>query len=69
MDQKNNMAVRDCARINNIPLWKVADLLGISNSTLMVHMRREWDTDRQNEVIQIIENYARGTHDERTNKS
>ena len=68
MAQKNNMLVRDCARINNVKMWELADLLGISNSTLMIHMRKEWSLDKQKEVVAIIENYARGTHDERTDQ-
>ncbi|MBQ6592532.1 MAG: hypothetical protein IJH98_06545 [Solobacterium sp.] len=60
MESKNNMPVRDCARIANVPMYKVADLMGISESTLTKKMRYEWPPEEQRRVIQLIEQYASG---------
>lgn len=64
MIEKLNVPVRTSARINDVPLWKVADLMGISYSTLMWRMRKEWAEEEQSRVIRLIEEYAKGEDNE-----
>ena len=52
---KENQKVRDAARIANIPLWKVADEVGISEPTFMRWMRYPLSVDKEQRVMQAIE--------------
>lgn len=52
---KENQKVRDAARIANIPLWKVADEVGISEPTFMRWMRYPLSVDRERQVMEAIE--------------
>lgn len=58
--KKLNVSVRKAAIINGVPLYKVAELIGISESMLVKRMRKEWPEEEQNRVIRLIEEYAKG---------
>ena len=58
MERKCNIPVRDCARVHDVPLWKVADLMKISYSTLLHRIRHEWPTEEQERVKGLIKEYA-----------
>ncbi len=59
MNNKKNNAIRKCARINDTPLYKVAELMGISESQFMKRMRNEWSDEEQSRICRLIEDYAR----------
>lgn len=60
MIKKCNVAVRDTAQKNNVPLWMVADLMHISESQLMKRIRFEWPEEEQQRVIELINEYVKG---------
>lgn len=58
MVKKANQKVRDCALINHMPLWHVAQLLNVSYDTLIRKLRVELPAEEQDRIIGIIEDYA-----------
>lgn len=66
MIRKVNIPVRDCSRVHDVPLWRVADLMGISYSTLMQRIRHEWTKEEQERVIGLIEEYAKLSNERKT---
>ena len=53
-----NIEVRRAARANDVPLWKLADRLGISEPTLTRWLRKELPEDRKQEFLRIIAEIA-----------
>ena len=49
-----NAKIRREARAANVPLWKIAQRLGISEPTMTRRMRVEMDPAAQEEILQII---------------
>ena len=52
---KENSNIRNAARIANIPQWKIADALGISEATLTRWLRFKLSTERENKILAIID--------------
>ena len=55
---KENSKIRNAARIANIPQWKIADALGISEATFTRWLRFTLSPERENEVMAIINKLA-----------
>lgn len=55
---KNNVRVRDTARMNNVPLWRVAEEYGLSEAKFSVMLRHELPEETQEELISLIEKIA-----------
>ncbi len=51
----NNIDIRNAARIANIPLWKIGDAMGYSDSHFSRLLRKEFTAERKNKIFQIIE--------------
>ncbi|MGM9918481.1 MAG: helix-turn-helix domain-containing protein [Lactimicrobium massiliense] len=49
-----NDEIRRQLRADNIPLWKVADALGVSEMTVSRWLRHELDEAKKEQVIQAI---------------
>jgi hypothetical protein len=49
-----NAKIRREARAAGVPLWKIAQRLGISEPTMTRRMRVEMDPAAQEEILQII---------------
>ena len=52
---KSNIDLRLLARGKGVPLWKIADRLGVSDQTLFRQWREELSDDKKKEVIEAIE--------------
>lgn len=53
-----NEVIRKLARVKNVPLWKIAHALGISEPTMTRKLRFELTSDETQRMIEIIENLA-----------
>lgn len=49
-----NKDIRKLARVNDIPLWKIANGLGITDSTFSKWLRKELSDTKKQEIILII---------------
>lgn len=58
MIEKKNQEIRNLLGEKNIPQYKLADLLGISESTLVRHLRKELSEEEKQEYIKIITKYT-----------
>ena len=56
---KSNFAIRKAAKMNDVFLWEVANLMGISYSGLLYKLRHEWPQEEQERVIKLIEDYVK----------
>lgn len=55
MDYKlSNMDIRLTAKEYGVPLWEVADALGISEPTLTRKLRRELDAESKKTILNTI---------------
>lgn len=54
-----NMTIRLRAKSRGVPLWKVADALGISEPTLFRWLRRELPKEKCEEILGIIDRLAK----------
>ncbi len=52
--QENNK-IRESAKRANVPLWKIADALGVSEATMTRSLRRELSAQKEAEILSIIE--------------
>lgn len=53
-----NDDIRTKARNSHVPLWKIADALGVSEATFTRMMRRELPKDKHAQIMSIIEKEA-----------
>lgn len=53
-----NQEIRSQAKENNIPLWKIADGLGITDSTFSKWLRKELPQEKKIKVLEIISNLS-----------
>lgn len=60
MRNKCNVAVRKAAEEEKMFLWEVAELLGMSEATLMRKLRVEWSKEEQKRVIALIKSHSAG---------
>ena len=49
-----NHTIRRAARAANVPFWKIARHLGISEPTMTRWLRVEMDPARQEQILQVI---------------
>ena len=57
------MDIRVQAKINDIPLWKIAAAMSISEQTLIRHMRVKFDKEKAESVMKIIDDIKKGKYD------
>ena len=57
--QMKNLKIRDKARIENVPLWKIAHELGITDSTFSKKLRFELSEDETQKILTIIDKLAK----------
>lgn len=55
---KENLSIRNAARIANLPQWKIAAALGISEATFTRWMRVKLSTEREEKVMEVIDRLA-----------
>lgn len=54
----NNLLIRQEAKRSGVALWEVAETLGVADSTLYRHLRRELPAEEQKKVLAAIRNIA-----------
>ena len=54
MIMDRNEKIREALKNNRIPLWQLADLLGVSESTVTRMMRHELPEEKREEILTII---------------
>lgn len=54
-----NLRIRDKARIENVPLWKIANALGIAEATFSRKLRFELPEDETQKILDIIDELAK----------
>ncbi len=52
--QTANQIIREAARAAHIPLWRLADALGISEPTMTRKLRRELSNAEKETIIAVI---------------
>lgn len=55
-----NMKIRKAARVAGVPLWKVAERYGITDSSFSRKLRRELPGPEQEQLLKIIDELAGG---------
>lgn len=50
-----NREVREAAKAKNIPLWAVAEVLGISEASMTRKMRRELPEEEKQWILSLID--------------
>lgn len=55
---KSNQYIREYARVNNVYLWEIADVMEISIPTMTRLMRHVIDPDKTAGIIEIINGIA-----------
>ena len=57
-----NEGIKRFARASAVPLWAVADRLGISEPTMTRKLRHELQEAEKNQIISIIQELSREVH-------
>ena len=52
---KENQDIRNVARKAGVPLWRIADALGVSEPTMTRRLRRELPEIEKQRILEIIE--------------
>ena len=53
-------------RIKHIPMWKIADAIGIAESTLYIWMRK-YDSEHHDRILKALEELDGGEHHDEDN--
>lgn len=53
-----NKDIREAARVNNVKLWQIADVLKISEPTMTRKLRHELSDEEKAKIYAIIEELA-----------
>ena len=53
--QKTNQNIREAARAAHVPLWRLADEIGISEPTMTRKLRRPLSVSEQETLLEIIQ--------------
>ena len=53
-----NEVIREAAKKAGVKLWEVAECCGIGDSTFSRQLRRELPSDRQKEILEMIQKIA-----------
>ena len=54
--EKANLEIRAAAKRNGVPVWYIAEVLGVSEPTMTRRLRRELSGVEKDSIITIIEN-------------
>ena len=54
-----NDIIKNAARKARVPLWEVAERMGVSESTMTRMMRRELPEEKKSELVDVIQEVAR----------
>lgn len=57
---ENNIEIRNAIFSNNIKKWKIADKLGITDSTFSRMLRNEISNEKKKEILNIINDLKKG---------
>lgn len=55
-----NKDVRVAAMSAGVPLWRIAEELGIADTSLSRKLRRELPADEQKQILEIIDRLSQG---------
>lgn len=58
--KRQNETIRQKLRIANMPLWALADALGVSEPTITRWMRHELSKERRQQVMDAIKEWEGG---------
>lgn len=56
---KSNNIIRNTLKKHNFKQWKLAEILGISETTLVRKLRKELSQDEQEKIIKLIKEYSK----------
>ena len=56
----SNIDIRNCLKANNIRHWKLAELLGISETTLVRKLRKELPHEEKIKILNILNSLKKG---------
>ena len=57
--EQNNLEVKKKCKDSNVPLWRVADKMGISDTTLSKRMCKSFSPRKKQEIFAIIDELAK----------
>lgn len=57
---ENNIEIRNAIFSNNIKKWKIANKLGITDSTFSRMLRNEISNEKKKEILNIINDLKKG---------
>lgn len=57
--KKNNLIIRTALLKNNVYLWELADILGVSEPTAVRRIRKELPEEEQLRIAEMISDYAK----------
>lgn len=57
--KKNNLIIRTALLKNNVYLWELADILGVSEPTVVRRIRKELPEEEQLRIAEMISEYAK----------
>lgn len=57
---ENNVEIRNQIFSNNLKKWKVAEMLGITDSSFSRMLRKELSEEQKNKIMNIIERMKKG---------
>ena len=53
-----NTEIRTAAKENNVPLWRVADMFGVTDSSFSRKLRKEFNAADKKKALDFIEQIA-----------
>lgn len=56
--KKANLEIREAMKANHIPIWAIAEVLGVHENTVIRRMRTELPETTKKQYLQIIKNIA-----------
>ena len=54
-----NQALRQAAKAAKVPLWRIAEVLGVSEPTMTRKLRRELPENEKQQMLKIVEQLAK----------
>lgn len=54
-----NEKIRKAARVANIPLWRIADAMGVGENTVYRWLRRPLDEEKERRFMEAIEQLSK----------
>jgi hypothetical protein len=55
-----NLDVRQAAKANGVPLWRIAEGLGVVDATLSRWLRHELSAEKKAKAMEVIERQSQG---------